>query len=156
LAAPAPMPPAGQSAPSLTPSDQRVISSSWLSVSASKPECLLRGHVSPALNPHRPQSKRFSARSPSAWKVAAMLDHPIRAEQVVSLVVKRRAYWHSAPASARFEFNFWWSIGDSNHGPPCLPAKWSAFQRLRQRLFASQGEQRLSTQSAIARRFFSG
>ncbi len=39
---------------------------------------------------------------------------------------------------------------------PCLPAKWSRFQRLRHRPFPSQGEQRFSTQSATSRRFFSG
>jgi hypothetical protein len=38
----------------------------------------------------------------------------------------------------------------------CLPAKWSTFQQLRHGPFASQGEQRFSTQSATLPRFFTG
>ena len=39
-----------------------------------------------------------------------------------ALVVKCLKFWHSACVSARSEFNLWWSIGDSNPGPP-LPAR---------------------------------
>jgi hypothetical protein len=136
-----------------TPGDQGVFGSPWLSVRASKPNVTRVGTRARAT---LPDSKGSSARSASAWKVAALFDHPIPAEQVVSLVVKRPKRWHLAPASASFEFTL--SVEHRGFEPrtPCLPAKWSTFQRLRQRPFASQGEQRFSTQSATLPRFFSG
>ncbi len=36
-------------------------------------------------------------------------------------MVKCPKSWHSASSSASSEFRFGWSIGDSNHGHPCLP-----------------------------------
>src|SRR6266567_6567787 len=83
-----------------------------------------------ALERHRKSPKGSSARSTSPRKVAAMLYHPICAEQVVSLVVKWRECWHSAHASASFEFRIRWSIGDSNPGPLACQARADVHFRL--------------------------